>query len=141
MQVEQANKLQIRTNGLAGLDILSKTKQIVVKRKKIAKLYKELDLSISIETIWPDAFKHGVVKSSIQANMYKLDKAKVTFRNDKEEKTFLLSELPTPLKHQKLHQMYNQAIDRQKGPMAEQINKFLGLKMRSQREVLDFLEE
>lgn len=141
---QQQQQTQTQQPIMANLDAINKSRELKVVRKQVAKLYDDLDLSISIQTIWPDAFAHGKVKSKLTANMFNLDQAKVVFRNDKEEKTFKLVNLPAPIKHQKLNQIYNQAEDSQKGEVARQINKLLGTPFKrgnTLRDLEKFLNE
>ena len=111
--------------GLVGLDLLSKSAELKVVRKRISKLYADLDVSLHIQSIWPDAFKYGKCRSTMSGNLTKISDMKVVFKNDQEEKVFNLVDLPEPIKHKKFNEIYTKAEGSQRGFVASQINKLL----------------
>jgi hypothetical protein len=77
--------------------IAEKLEDIKKLQKKRDALMAELDISLSIEKLWHDAFKNGSVRSKIRGNIFNIADMELVFNNGEEEKVFKFTELPTTL--------------------------------------------
>ncbi|MCH7759837.1 hypothetical protein IIA15_00325 [candidate division TA06 bacterium] len=78
-----------------GEGMRSKAIELIQKLRKAeekgAKLLEELERSLAIEELWPDAFKHGSVKSHLEWNNQDV---MLVIRNSEETRSFHVKDVP-----------------------------------------------